>query len=83
MNAAQVSRSELIHLFAGEQQEGEWLTEPCWTLPLALAICRAVKPANPDRLREAVYGDWPRINDLPEVALKTLRLAYEKWVNER
>lgn len=71
---------ELAALFAGEPDDGgDMLTEPHPTVPLAVELCRALRPVNVEALTKGVYGDIPA-DEIPAFELQALRLGFERWV---
>jgi hypothetical protein len=83
VTVALTHREQLIALFAGEQEDGEWVTTPCYTIPLAIEICRAVDPASEVKLRQAIYGDQRPPDAVPGLALEVIGLAFNRWVQIR
>lgn len=75
-----LEQAELIALFAGELDEGDWLSEPCYTVPLCVEIARHVRPVSAVRLREAIYGPARPADAVPCLALEVIGLGYQRWV---
>lgn len=75
-----MSVRELAELFAGEPDDGGgMLTLPHPTVPLAVELCRALRPINVEALTKGVYGDMP-VDEIPAFELQALRLGFERWV---
>jgi len=72
-------REQLIALFAGELEDGDYLTAPCPTVPLALEICKVADPGSFVKLREAVYGPAMPADMLPDGHLAILQHGYDRW----
>lgn len=83
MTVALTHREQLVALFAGELEDGEWVTTPCYTVPLAVEICRCVDPETEIRLRQAIYGDARPADSVPGLALEVIGLAFTRWRQTR
>lgn len=74
-----VKQEHLIALFAGEMDEGDWLSTPCYTVPLCVEIARHVRPTSEVRLREAIYGQARPADAVPGMALEVIGLGFKRW----
>lgn len=83
MSVSLTPREQLIALFAGEMEEGEWTTTPCATIPLAVEICRVIDPGSMQQLRHAVFGSARPEYSIDGSALSILEMGWSRWQSIR
>jgi hypothetical protein len=83
MSVSLTQREQLIALFAGEMEEGEWTTTPCATIPLAVEICKMVDPGSLIQLRHAVFGHARPEASIDSFALDILSMGWSRWQSIR
>lgn len=72
--ACQVSTSDLIGLFAGDEHSRGYPT-----FQLAYALCDRLEPASAGQLKDLVYGeDWP-LDEIPVGEREELARAFVAW----
>lgn len=72
-------REQMVALFAGEVEEGDFLTQPFYSVPLCVEIANCVSPTSEIALRKAIYGPERPPESIPQLALEAISLAYGRW----
>lgn len=72
---------DLVALYTGEpDDDGGWWSEPYPTVPLAVEICRHVRPEGLIELVHTVYGgDLPDEMMIEGGEVYMLRLGFQHW----
>lgn len=79
MAAVGVSLDELRDLFTGVPDDNnEWATTPCYTVPLALEIAKRCDSHTEHALRSILYDDTPP-DEIPKTALMVIQLAVARY----
>jgi DNA-binding LytR/AlgR family response regulator len=79
MPLALTHREQMVALFAGEVEEGDFLTQPFYSVPLCVEIANCVNPTSEDALRKAIFGDERPADSIPQQALGAIEIAYRRW----
>lgn len=74
-----VTLDQLRDLFTGVPDDnGDWATTPCYTVPLAFEIAKRARTSGEYELRTLLF-DTTAVDDVPGAALEVIRLAVQRY----